>query len=162
VVLNRLREWTQVPILMLSENGHEEEKVTALDSGANDYITKPFGTAELLARVRVTQRYASQSRQLKVFCSGDLTVDLVNRTVRVKGQPAKLTPTEYSLLHLFVQHAGKVLTHRQIFRAIWGPAETENLDYIRVYLNSLRNKLARELIVTEPGIGYRLALPAED
>jgi two-component system KDP operon response regulator KdpE len=157
-VLGRLREWTQVPVLILSENANENEKVTALDGGANDYITKPFGTAELLARLRVTQRYAKLSQQARVFCSGDLSVDLTNRTVKVKGKQTKLTPTEYSLLRLFIQHAGKVLTHRQIFREVWGPAETDKVEYIRVYLASLRNKLARELIVTEPGIGYRLAL----
>ena len=156
-VLQRLREWTQAPVIMLSESAHEAEKVAALDSGANDYITKPFSTAELVARVRVTQRYPKPART-KVFCAGDLSVDLANRLVTVKGKRAKLTPTEYSLLRLFVQNAGKVLTHRQIFRAVWGPADTDKVQYIRVYLTSLRNKLARELIVTEPGIGYRLAL----
>lgn len=157
VVLNRLREWTQVPILMLSESNQEAEKIAALDGGANDYVTKPFSTAELVARVRVTQRYAQPART-EVFRLGDLSVDLANRMVTVKGKRAKLTPTEYSLLRLFVQNAGKVLTHRQIFHAVWGPAETDKVEYIRVYLTSLRNKLARELIVTEPGIGYRLAI----
>jgi len=157
-VLRRLREWTMIPIIMLSESTDEVEKVTALDSGANDYITKPFSTNELLARLRVTQRYSIMPPRTEVFRSGDLTVDLVNRAVEVKGKRAKLTPTEYSLLCLFVQNAGKVLTHRQIFREIWGSAETDKISYIRVYLTSLRSKLARELIVTEPGIGYRLAL----
>jgi len=161
-VLRRLREWTQVPVLVLSENGQEAEKVAALDSGANDYITKPFGTAELLARVRVAQRYPKPPSKADVFCSGDLSVDLATRTVKVKGQRTKLTPTEYSLLRLFVQNAGKVLTHRQIFRAVWGPAKSDKVEYIRVYLASLRIKLARELIITEPGIGYRLAISAND
>ena len=156
-VLKRLREWSQVPILVLSESAVEADKMR-LDSGANDYITKPFSTDELLARLRVTQRYSKLPPPVPVFRSGDLMVDLASRTVRVKGKRAKLTPTEYSLLRLFVQNAGKVLTHRQIFREIWGTAEPDNIGYIRVYLTSLRNKLARELIVTEPGIGYRLAL----
>jgi two-component system KDP operon response regulator KdpE len=162
-VLKRLREWTQVPVLVLSERGEEAEKIMVLDSGANDYVTKPFSTGELLARLRVTQRYAkTPAQQTKVFRSGDLVVDLASRTVRVKGKRAKLTPTEYSLLRLFVQNAGKVLTHRQIFREVWGPAENDKIGYIRVYLTSLRNKLARELIVTEPGIGYRLVLSPND
>jgi two-component system KDP operon response regulator KdpE len=157
-VLKRLREWSHVPVLILSECADEGEKITALDSGANDYITKPFSVDELMARLRVTQRYTNLAPRTEVFRSGDLTVDLANRTVKVRGKRAKLTPTEYSLLRLFVQNAGKVLTHRQIFREIWGSAETDNIGYIRVYLASLRSKLARELIVTEPGIGYRLAL----
>ena len=157
-VLKRIREWTQVPVLVLSECTDDTEKITVLDSGANDYITKPFSTGELLARLRVTQRYAKPPARTEIFRAGDLTVDLTSRTVRVKGKRAKLTPTEYSLLRLFVQNAGKVLTHRQIFREIWGSAENANIGYIRVYLTSLRTKLARELIVTEPGIGYRLAL----
>jgi len=157
-VLKRLREWTQLPVLMLSENTQEADKITALDSGANDYITKPFSTAELMARLRVTQRYAKPSPQTKIFRSGDLTVDLANRTVKVKGKRTKLTPTEYSLLRLFVQNAGKVLTYRQIFREIWGPNDADNLSYIRVYLANLRKKLESTLIVTEPKVGYRLAL----
>lgn len=156
-VLNRLREWSQTPVLMLSDNSQEEEKIAALDGGANDYIVKPFGTGELLARLRVTQRYTSQTEPPKVFSSGDLTVDLASRSVSVKGKPARLTPIEYSLLRLFIQNAGKVLTHRQIFMAVWGTGEMDKVHYIRVYLHSLRHKLARELIVTEPGIGYRLA-----
>ena len=157
-LLTRLREWTQIPILALSEHPTEEEEILALDSGANDYLAKPIRTGELLARIRVTQRHVKHAAQPRtVFRSGDLTVDLASRTVCIKDKRAKLTPTEYSLIRLFVQNAGKVLTHSQIFREVWGSAKGNQFNYIRVYLSRIRNKLARELIVTEPGIGYRLA-----
>jgi two-component system, OmpR family, KDP operon response regulator KdpE len=157
-VLRRLREWNQVPVLIVSECTNEAQKIIALDSGANDYILKPFHADELLARLRVTQRYSQPLPAAEVFRAGDLTVDLTTRTVKVKGKRAKLTPKEYSLLRLFVQNAGKVLTHRQIFREVWGTDEPDKVGYIRVYLTTLRSKLASQLIVTEPGIGYRLAL----
>jgi two-component system KDP operon response regulator KdpE len=160
-VLKRLREWCPVPILIISVRGHEDEKVAALDSGANDYVTKPFGTAELLARLRAVQRYAQPPTKPEVFRSGDLQVDLVGRTVKVRGHRVRLSATEYALLRLFVQHAGKVLTHGQIMREIWGSEDTERIYLLRVYIAHLRGELELnsaepELIVTEPGVGYRL------
>lgn len=163
LVLKRLREWSQTPILVVSVRGQEEEKITALDNGANDYITKPFSTGELLARLRVARRAARPSEAGTSFSTGNLKVDLAARLVKVGGRKVRLTATEYSLLILFVQHAGKVLTHGQILREIWGPDEAENLGHLRVYVKYLREKLERnpaepELLVTEPGVGYRLTL----
>jgi two-component system KDP operon response regulator KdpE len=162
-VLKRLREWSQVPILVISVRGHEDQKVAALDSGANDYVTKPFGTAELLARLRALQRYARPAKRPEVFYSGDLQVDLVSRMVKVRGRRVRLTATEYALLRLFVQHAGKVLTHGQILREIWGSEEPDKIFLLRVYIAKLRGELELnpsepELIVTEPGVGYRLTV----
>lgn len=162
-VLKRLREWSQVPVLVVSVRGHEDDKIAALDSGANDYVTKPFSTGELLARLRVAQRLAQPHPVAEVFEAGPLSVDLTTRTVKVKGRRVKLTATEYSLLHLFVKHAGKVLTHSQILREIWGADDAEKLGYLRVYMNYLRQKLETnqaepELLITEPGIGYRLVV----
>lgn len=163
VVLKRLREWSQVPVLVVSVRGHEEDKITALDNGANDYITKPFSTGELLARLRAAQRSAAPSATPEVFQSGPLRVDLTTRTVKVKGRKMRLSATEYSLLHLFVKHAGKVLTHGQILREVWGTDDVEKTGSLRVYVTYLREKLEAnpaepELLVTEPGIGYRLVI----
>lgn len=160
-VLKRLREWSQVPVLVVSVRGREDDKITALDNGANDFVTKPFSTGELLARLRVARRYAQPEKKAEVFQSGTLSVDLSTRTVKVGGQKVKLTATEYALLHLFVQHAGKVLTHRMILREVWGPDDVEQTGYLRVYMAYLREKLEKnpaepELFITEPGIGYRL------
>jgi two-component system KDP operon response regulator KdpE len=160
-VLKRIREWSCVPIVVLSVRGREEDKIAALDNGADDYVTKPFSTGELLARLRVARRHAQPGPGLEVFRSGDLEVDLTARIVRLQGKEVKLTATEYSLLRFFVQHAGKVLTHRQILREVWGPNYVEQTHYLRVYLAHLREKLeARpaqpELFITEPGVGYRL------
>jgi two-component system KDP operon response regulator KdpE len=160
-VLKRLREWTRVPVVVLSVRDREEDKIAALDNGADDYVTKPFSSGELLARLRVAQRHAAPMPEASVFHSGELEVDLAARVVKVKGQEVKLTATEYSLLRLFVQHAGRVLTHRQILREVWGPNYVQQTHYLRVYLAHLREKLeanpARpELFITEPGIGYRL------
>jgi two-component system, OmpR family, KDP operon response regulator KdpE len=160
-VLKRLREWSKVPILILSVRGREEDKISALDGGANDYITKPFSTGELLARLRVVRRYALPRADPQTFTSGNLTVDLATRTVKMKGQIVKLTATEYSLLALFVQHAGKVLTHGQILREIWGSNEVDKTGPLRVYMGYLRDKLETnpakpQLLITEPGVGYRL------
>jgi two-component system KDP operon response regulator KdpE len=162
-VLKRVREWSQVPILILSVRGREEDKISALDSGANDYITKPFSTGELLARLRVVRRYALPRADPETFTSGNLTVDLATRTVKMKGRTVKLTVTEYSLLALFVQHAGKVLTHGQLLREIWGSHEVDKTGPLRVYVGYLREKLENDpakpqLLVTEPGVGYRLVL----
>ncbi|HTL55797.1 MAG TPA: response regulator [Candidatus Limnocylindrales bacterium] len=160
-VLKRLREWTKVPVVVLSVRDREEDKIAALDNGADDYVTKPFSTGELLARLRVAQRHAQPQPENALFRSGQLEVDLANRAVRLNGKPVKLTATEYSLLRLFVQHAGKVLTHRQILREVWGPNYVEQTHYLRVYMTHLREKLeaqpsAPTLLITEPGIGYRL------
>jgi two-component system KDP operon response regulator KdpE len=160
-VLKRLREWSRVPVLVLSVRDREEDKIAALDHGADDYVTKPFGTGELLARLRVARRRADPAPEVSVFRSGRLEVDLTARVVKLEGQEVKLTATEYSLLRLFVQHAGKVLTHRHILREVWGPNYVEQTHYLRVYLAHLREKLEREpskprLFITEPGVGYRL------
>jgi two-component system KDP operon response regulator KdpE len=160
-VLKRLREWSRVPVVVLSVRDREDDKVAALDNGADDYVTKPFGTAELLARLRVAQRHGMPAGESPIFRSGDLEMDLTARVVKLKGREVKLTATEYSLLRLFVQHAGKVLTHRQILKEVWGPGYVEQTHYLRVYIAHLREKLETEpsnprLIVTEPGVGYRL------
>jgi two-component system KDP operon response regulator KdpE len=160
-VLKRLREWSRVPVLVLSVRDREEDKIAALDHGADDYVTKPFGTGELLARLRVARRRADPAPEVSVFRSGRLEVDLTARVVKLEGQEVKLTATEYSLLRLFVQHAGKVLTHRHILREVWGPNYVEQTHYLRVDLAHLREKLEREpskprLLITEPGVGYRL------
>jgi two-component system, OmpR family, KDP operon response regulator KdpE len=162
-VLKRLREWSQAPVLVVSVRHREDDKIAALDNGANDYITKPFGTGELLARLRVLLRSAQPRPKVEVFHSGPLSVDLTSRTVKIKGRTVRLTATEYSLLLLFVQHAGKVLTHGQLLREIWGVNEVEKTGPLRVYVGYLRDKLEANpakpgLLVTEPGVGYRLVL----
>lgn len=163
MVLKRIREWSQAPILVISVRGREDDKIKALDAGANDYIVKPFGTGELLARLRVLQRYASQSPNRTLFSSGDLQVDLAARLVKVRGRNVRLTATEYSLLHLLIQHAGKVLTHGMLLREIWNSTEEHKTGPLRVYVGYLREKLETDparpkLLLTEPGVGYRLAL----
>jgi two-component system, OmpR family, KDP operon response regulator KdpE len=160
-VVRRLREWSRVPIIVLSVRDREEDKVAALDAGADDYLTKPFGAGELLARLRVAQRHAQPMQETVVFRSGALEVDLAARLVSVGGKEVRLTATEYSFLRLLVQHAGKVLTHRQILQAVWGPGYVDQTHYLRVYVARLREKLEAvpdqpEIIVTEPGVGYRL------
>ncbi len=162
-VLRRLREWSKVPVIVLSVRDDEEGKVAALDAGADDYVTKPFSSAELLARLRAAQRKTLPEEEISRFKSGDLIVDLTARVVTRAGQEVKLTATEYALLRLFVRHAGRVLTHRQILREIWGPKSEEHRQYLRVYVTHLRQKIERdpaapELVKTEPGIGYRLEL----
>jgi two-component system KDP operon response regulator KdpE len=165
LVLKQLREWTQTPVIILTVQDGEAEKVEALDTGADDYVTKPFNTAELLARLRASIRRANQGQSREpVFSFGGLTVDLATRRVSLHGQPVKLTAKEYSLLRLFILHAGKVLTHRQILREIWGASHENDTQYLRVYLMRLREKLepdpaAPPLLLTEPGVGYRLAEP---
>lgn len=165
-VLKRLREWSQVPVLVVSVRGHEDEKITALDNGANDYVTKPFSAGELLARLRASLRHAQPAATLTEFRSGRLFVDLATRTIKANDRRIRLTATEYALLHLFIQHAGKVLTHGQIVREIWQAEEAEKVGQLRVYMAYLREKLEAnpgepELLITEPGIGYRLVLPDE-
>ncbi len=160
-VLKRLREWSEAPVLVLSVRDDEAGKVAALDAGAEDYVTKPFSTPELLARLRTAQRKTRPEEEVSVFKSGDLIVDLTARVVTRGGHHIKLTATEYALLRLFVRHPGRVLTHRHILREIWGPKSEEHRQYLRVYITHLRQKIERDpaspiLIKTEPGIGYRL------
>lgn len=160
-VLKRLREWSETPVLVVSVRHREEDKIAALDYGANDYITKPFGTGELLARIRVLLRSSQKQNRVEVFQTGPLSVDLMARAVKVKGRLVRLTNTEYALLLMFVKHAGKVLTHGQLLREIWGVTEEEKTGPLRVYMGYLREKLEAnpakpELLVTEPGVGYRL------
>ncbi|HEX4122469.1 MAG TPA: response regulator transcription factor [Verrucomicrobiae bacterium] len=162
-VIKRLREWSQTPILIVSVRRDEENKIAALDNGANDYVTKPFGTGELLARIRVLMRAAHPRPTMEVFHSGPLSVDPVGRNVKVNGRAVRLTATEYSLLLLFVQHAGKVLTHGQLLREIWGVTEADKTGPLRVYIGYLREKIEPdpakpELLITEPGVGYRLVV----
>lgn len=159
--LKRLREWSHVPVIILSVRDRENDKIAALDAGADDYVTKPFNAGELLARLRVVLRRSAPGPEQAVFRSGHLQVDLVGRVVTVQGKLVRLTATEYSLLSLFVRHAGKVLTHQQILREVWGPTYVEQTHYLRVYLAHLRDKLELdpsepELFITEPGVGYRL------
>jgi two-component system KDP operon response regulator KdpE len=159
-VLKRLREWSEAPVLVLSVRDDEQGKVAALDAGAEDYVTKPFSTPELLARLRAAQRKTRPEEEISLFQSGDLIVDLTARVVTRGGHEIKLTATEYALLRLFVRHAGRVLTHRQILREIWGPKSEEHRQYLRVYVTHLRQKIEADstrprLIKTEPGIGYR-------
>ena len=163
-VLRRLREWTKTPVIVLTVRDSDRDKVIALDSGADDYLTKPFSTDELMARIRVAIRHAAPPEELQVFQSGDLKVDLTRRIVTVKGDAVKLTPTEYALLRLLIQHAGKVLTHRQILREVWGREYENETHYLRVYFAQLRQKIETDptrpgIILTEPGVGYRLSVP---
>jgi two-component system KDP operon response regulator KdpE len=163
-VIEQVRGWSGVPIVVLSARGQETDKIAALDVGADDYLTKPFGIGELLARLRVALRHQarlSESDSSSIFATGDLHVDFVRRQVIVAGKEVHLTPTEYRLLTTLIKHAGKVLTHRQLLKEVWGPDSTHETHYLRVYINQLRQKLASNssdstLILTEPGIGYRL------
>ena len=163
-VARQLREWTQVPIIVLSARGREKDKIEALDAGADDYLTKPFGVGELLARIRVTLRHAAFSKGPEPdpnFEVGTLKVDVSMRRVFVGGVEVHLTPIEFKLLTMLVRHAGMVLTHRQLLTEVWGPAYADETHYLRVYMGQLRHKLeanpARpKHITTEPGVGYRL------
>ncbi len=163
-VARRLREWTQVPIIVISARGREHDKIAALDAGADDYLTKPFGVGELLARIRVALRHAQRAAAgtvEPVIRTGALTVDLERRLVLVSDAEVHLTPTEYKLLAHLARHAGKVLTHRQLLQEVWGLHSTEQSHYLRVYMTQLRHKIEREparpqLLLTEPGVGYRL------
>jgi two-component system, OmpR family, KDP operon response regulator KdpE len=161
-VIRRIREWSQVPIIVLSVREREDDKIAALDAGADDYLTKPFGVGELLARMRAALRRSLRQSPEPVFTSGDLVMDLTLRRVTVKGEDIQLTPTEYDLLRLFVNHAGKVLTHSQILKQIWGVAYQEQPHVLRVNISNLRRKIEANPsrprhIITEPGVGYRLS-----
>lgn len=159
-ILGRLREWSEAPVVVLTVRDDVQEKVAALDAGADDYVTKPFSTQELLARLRAAQRKTRPEEESSVFKNGDLVVDLTARVVTRAGREIKLTATEYALLRLFVRHPGRVLTHRYVLREIWGPKAEEHRQYLRVYVTHLRQKIEPDsakpsLIKTAPGIGYR-------
>jgi two-component system KDP operon response regulator KdpE len=159
-VTRRLREWSQTPIIVLSVREAEQDKVAALDAGADDYLTKPFGTGELLARMRVALRKQTSGLSEPVFQAGGLTVDFSSRVVRVNENEVQLTPTEYDLLRVLVTHAGKVITHRQLLRQVWGEGY-DDMHILRVNISNLRGKLEPDpsrptYIHTEPGVGYRL------
>jgi two-component system KDP operon response regulator KdpE len=161
-VCSRLREWTQVPIIVLSVRESERDKVMALDSGADDYLTKPFGIEELLARIRVALRHSTQTMGSKkaVVTAGTLNIDLVQHIVTRDGVEVKLTATEFKLLAYLAANAGRVLTHRAILAAVWDPADIDRVEYLRVYIRQLRKKLENDpehpqFILNEPGIGYR-------
>jgi len=159
-VLKQLREWSHTPVLILSVFGEEHDKVAALDAGADDYLTKPFGESELLARVRALLRRVQPADEASPVNFGSVEVDLVRRLVTKSGQPIKLTAREYALLRLFIVHRGKVLTHRLVLSELWGPRSEEQTHYLHVYMTRLRQKLEDEpdtpkFFQTEPGIGYR-------
>jgi two-component system KDP operon response regulator KdpE len=163
-VIRRLREWTSVPIVVLSARGQERDKIAALDAGADDYVAKPFAVGELLARMRVALRHAARSVREPTdspFVVGDIRVDLGRRRVFVSDAEVHLTRTEYKLLTTLIRHAGKVLTHRQLLQEVWGPPYADQTHYLRVYMGQLRHKLESEparprFLLTEPGVGYRL------
>jgi two-component system KDP operon response regulator KdpE len=159
-VIGQLREWTQVPIVIISVRGGESDKIAALDAGADDYVSKPFSVGELLARMRVALRHTAPAAKEPVFVAGDLAVDLARREVRLGGREVQLTPTEYDLLRVLVTHAGKVLTHRQLLREVWGIQYEQETHMLRVNISNLRRKLEPDptrprYIRTEPGVGYR-------
>ncbi|WP_376793467.1 response regulator [Thermoflexus sp.] len=160
-VIRRLRDWTQIPIIVLSVREREDDKVAALDSGADDYLTKPFGMKELLARIRAAVRRSVSPQMEPVVEIGELKIDLANRRVTVEGAEILLTPTEYKLLSVLARHAGKVLTHRHLLREVWGPGYESETHLLRVVISNLRSKIEPDparprYIHTEPGVGYRL------
>lgn len=162
-----LRAWTTTPIIVLSARGREEDKVEALDAGADDYLTKPFGVNELLARMRVALRHASGEPDDPVLVAGPVRMDLAKHEVTIAGAEVRLTPIEYRLLALLMRHRGKVLTHRHILKDVWGPSEVAETHYLRVYMAQLRRKIERDpanprLLMTELGVGYRLRDPETD
>jgi len=168
-VTKRLREWSQTPIIVISAREQELDKVKALDAGADDYLTKPFNAGELLARIRVAMRHASRrnaGQQEPVFVLQNLRVDLSQRQVFVDDEEVHLTPIEYKLLTVLIRHAGKVITHNQLLKEVWGPAHVNEVQYLRVYMTQLRHKLEIEparprFLMNEPGIGYRLKYDPE-
>jgi len=168
-VTKRLREWSQVPVIVLSAREQENDKIRALDSGADDYLTKPFGAGELLARIRVALRHVAVQRSgtiESVFVLDNLKVDLANRQVLIDDTEIHLTPIEYRLLSILIKHAGKVLTHSQLLREVWGAAYVNQNHYLRIYMGQLRHKLETDparprFLINEPGIGYRLRIDTE-
>ena len=162
-VIRKVRQWSGVPIIVLSARGEERDKVHALDAGADDYVSKPFGAGELLARLRVALRHAARATQPEdaSFSVGELNVDLLRRKVVLHGEEVRLTPTEYKLLTTLVRHAGRVVTHQQLLLSVWGPNHDGHAHYVRVYMGHLRHKIEAEparprYLLTEPGVGYRL------
>ncbi len=161
-VIRRVREWSSVPIIVLSVRSAEREKIDALDHGADDYVTKPFGAGELLARIRAALRHRLQAEASDpIYRNGGLVVDMARRVVTMDGEEVKLTPKEYELLRQLVIHAGKVLTHQHLLREVWGPTHVGETHYLRVFIGTLRGKIERDTarpryIVTEPGVGYRM------
>jgi two-component system KDP operon response regulator KdpE len=160
-VIKRLREWTGTPIIILSVREHEEDKIGALDAGADDYVTKPFSMGELLARLRVALRHTAKTEDEPILTFGELTLDIARRYVSIEGKEIKLTPTEYEILKYLAIRAGRVVTHGQLLRAVWGPNFQEETQYLRVYVGQLRRKIEADssqprYIITEPGVGYRL------
>jgi two-component system KDP operon response regulator KdpE len=160
-ITRQIREWSQIPIIILSVREQEKDKVAALDAGADDYLTKPFSTGELMARIRVALRRSTQTSPEPVFTSGELVVNLSRRLVTVRDEEISLTPTEYDLLRVLIQHPGKVLTHRQLLRKVWGDAYETEAHLLRVNMSNLRRKIEPDptrprFIITEPGVGYRL------
>ena len=166
-VIARLREWSAVPVIIITARDQEEDKIKALDSGADDYLTKPFGAGELLARIRVALRHAapkSQDQGEAIFVADNLTIDFVKRHVFYENHEIHLTPIEYRLLTVLVRNAGKVMTHRQILKEVWGPPYVEQTHYLRVFMNQLRKKIEPDstrprFLLNEPGIGYRFKPP---
>jgi two-component system KDP operon response regulator KdpE len=160
-ITRQLRQWTQVPIIIQSVRGSESDKIAALDAGADDYLTKPYGTGELLARIRVAWRHKSHPFEESVFVNRALSVDLSNRKVVVSEQEVQLTPTEYDILKAFINHAGRVITHRQLLQTVWGEQYGSELHMLHVNISNLRRKIELDparpgYIITEPGVGYRL------
>lgn len=162
-VIARLKSWSSVPIIVLSVRAREEERVAALDAGADDFVPKPFGMLELLARTRAALRRSNQAKRLDpVVTVGDVSIDLAHREVRQRGEPVQLTPKEYRMLEILAQHAGKVVTHNYLLREIWGMAHEESVHYLRVLVRKLRHKIEPHpalptIVLTELGVGYRLA-----
>lgn len=161
-VVAAIREWSQTPIIVLTAHDQEQEKIAALDAGADDYVTKPFSTGELMARIRVSLRRAAVSEHEPVLTCGQLTIDLAARRVAVGEKEIRLTPTEYELIKILAQHQGRVMTHTQLLKAAWGnTVSSSDTHYLRVYVGQLRKKIEENptqprYIITEPGIGYRL------
>ena len=160
-VTRRLREWSDVPVIVISVRNREEDKIAALDAGADDYLTKPFGSGELLARIRAALRRSAKPDPESIYQSGDLMIDLIKREVRTNDAYVMLTPTEYDILRVLVRHAGKVLTHQQLITEVWGRNDEANSHLLRVNVSNLRKKIEADPlrpshIITEPGVGYRL------
>jgi two-component system, OmpR family, KDP operon response regulator KdpE len=165
-VVKAIREWSVTPIIVLSAREQEKEKVEAFDVGADDYVTKPFGIGELIARIRVAIRHSTPNENDPLLVCGNLTVDLELHRVMIGGREVKLTPTEFALIKLLAQHQGKVLTQKQILKSVWGNEYTEDTHYVRIYIAQLRRKIEPnptqpQYIITESGIGYRLIFPTE-
>jgi len=161
-VVKQLREWTGIPVIILSVRENEDDKINALDAGADDYVTKPFGMGELLARIRATLRHKDEQEDGPILIFRELTLDIARRNLSVKGKEIKLTPTEYEILKYLALQAGRIVTHGQLLRAVRGPNHQEDTHYLRVYITHLRHKIEEDpnrplYIITEPGVGYRFA-----